>query len=77
MVTLNGGSVTDNTASTDGGGIYNFGTVTLESGSIAANTASVEGGGIFDDTSNGAGTVGGNTTLVHGDTPDDFYPPLS
>lgn len=44
-----GGSGSANTASSNGGGIYNEGTVNLEGGSVSSNTASSYGAGIYQN----------------------------
>ena len=48
-VTVNGGSITGNSASNGGGGIFNsLGTVTLNSCSITGNSAGYGGGGVYN-----------------------------
>ena len=75
-VTVMDSTISGNTANRydrngEGGGIYNDnqGLVNLISGSIDHNTADFLGGGIFN-----AGTIEGNTLLVHDNSPDDIYP---
>ena len=64
-VTLEDSTVSGNTASGDGGGIYNnVGTVTLEDSTVSGNTASEEGGGI----NNNGGTVTLEDSTVSGNT---------
>ena len=68
LFTINGGiTITDGYAPY-GGGIYNDdGTVTLDGdATITGNTATDVGGGIYN-----LGTVGGGTSLVTGNTPED------
>ena len=66
-VTMNGGSITGNTAANNGGGVYAFsGTFTMNDGTIAGNKATAKnGGGVY---ANGStvftvkdGTIGGST----------------
>ena len=68
-VTLNGGTIKNNTATYLGGGIYNgsSATVTLNGGTITNNEAE-SGGGIRND----GGTVNGNPNLVTGNRPNDI-----
>ncbi len=63
---LNGGSITNNTAS-EGGGIYNYGgMVELNDGSITNNTAEIIGGGVVNDGSNSAASGTARLTLTGG-----------
>jgi hypothetical protein len=49
QLTLNGTTVTNNTASSLGGGVFNFGQLTLNGSTVSHNTAgSGDGGGIFN-----------------------------
>ena len=71
-VTLNGGSIENNQAEDEGGGIYNtgwndrLGVVTMLGGSITGNTAGIHGGGIY---SYGPVTLtGGKITKNHADS---------
>jgi hypothetical protein len=66
--TMKGGTITNNTAVGEGGGIYAYfsgSTVTIEGGSITNNSASNRGGGVAIDTSAGfsitRGSITGNT----------------
>ena len=67
-VTMNGGSITGNTAANNGGGVYAFsGTFTMNDGTIAGNKATAKnGGGVYAEnigtvfTVKG-GTIGGST----------------
>ena len=77
-VTVRDSTISGNTAKNNndrtgaGGGIYNDyqGVVKLISGSIDHNTAEgYLGGGIYN-----AGTIKGNTLLVHDNNPNDIYP---
>ena len=62
---MNGGTITDNHASTDGGGVLILdGTFIMNGGTISGNTADRDGGGVFND--DGffyihGGTIFGNT----------------
>ena len=66
--TMNGGTISGNTASSFGGGVYVGGsrTFTMNGGTISGNTAGVRGGGVYlygltvNFTMNG-GTISGNT----------------
>lgn len=68
-VNINDGTtINSNTASEDGGGVVNYGTMTVNGGIFTGNTAVDEGGGIWN---NGtltidAATVTGNTTDNYG-----------
>ena len=64
---MTSGTISGNTASTSGGGVYNTGTVTMTSGTISGNTASNYGGGVNNSgtfTMNG-GTISGNTSSFY------------
>ncbi len=64
--TMNGGTISGNTAP-DGGGVYNNGTFTMEGGTIAGNTAP-DGGGVYNNeifTMEG-GTISGNNADYSG-----------
>jgi hypothetical protein len=68
-VTMNGGTITGNTAATDGGGVYVFGSnaeFIMSGGSIFWNTADGGGGGVYVFGSNAeftmsGGSISGNT----------------
>ena len=66
-VTMNGGSITGNTAANNGGGVYAFsGTFTMNDGTIAGNKATANnGGGVYANGSTAftvkGGTIGGST----------------
>ena len=68
-VTMNGGSITGNTAAKNGGGVYAFsGTFTMNDGTIAGNKATAKnGGGVYANGSTTftmtGGTIGGSTTV--------------
>jgi predicted outer membrane repeat protein len=69
-------SVTRNTSSGNGGGIYNSNVVTLnDSASVTHNTASGKGGGIYNHQTTGAtiryGT--GWNGFVSDNLPDDIF----
>ena len=61
--TVTGSTVSGNTASDDGGGLYNFGTATISGSTISSNMASDNGGGLY---SRGTATISGST--VSGNT---------
>lgn len=67
LFTVTGGAISANEATTDGGGIYNGGTLTISGGTISDNTAT-NGGGIYNGGTlkMSAGTVGGNTASGEG-----------
>ncbi|GHU84246.1 hypothetical protein FACS189473_1000 [Spirochaetia bacterium] len=70
---LNGGTISDNTATTTGGGVYVSGsgsTFTMNSGTISGNTATTNGGGVYVNT-NGTftmnnGTISDDNTATNG-----------
>ncbi|MAT61831.1 MAG: hypothetical protein CMH41_09365, partial [Micrococcales bacterium] len=66
----NGGTITGNTASAFGGGIYNNpdGTMNLNGGSISRNTATDSGGGIYTN----GGTVNLNGGTITGNEATNF-----
>jgi hypothetical protein len=65
-----GSSITDNTGYTNGGGIYNIGTVTMNSGSsITGNTGQDGGGGIYN-----TGTIKMNGGTISDNKPDNVFP---
>ena len=68
VLTINGGTITGNTAKT-GGAIYNAGTVVLNGGAITGNTASENyGGAVFNQGKfrMTGGTISGNTCAGEG-----------
>lgn len=76
-ITMTGGVVSENTASEDGGGIYNYnkGEFTMSGGSITGNKASTgKGGGIYNNSPNSGdkginmtgGTIAGNSAADGG-----------
>lgn len=67
-MTVEVSAVISNTASGDGGGVYNWGKLTVQNGSTvggfgAGNTA-ILGGGIYNMGSNGTTTVMGSRILL-------------
>jgi len=77
----NGVTVSDNTASNDGGGVYatgGFDFVMTNSSTVSANTAEgtpAPGGGIYADQTNGATTVTlSDNSTASGNTPDNCDP---
>lgn len=69
VMTMNSGSISQNTANSGGGGIFNNGAITLNRGSIDHNKAAA-GGGIYRN----QGTVNGITSIVHDNTPNQIVP---
>ena len=71
-VTMNGGSITGNTAANNGGGVYAFsGTFTMNDGTIAGNKATAKnGGGVYVHNSGkftmAAGAISGNRATQNG-----------
>lgn len=67
-LTLANSTVSDNTASQSGGGIYNSGTATLTNSKVSGNTAKADGGGIYNlgDSALTNSTVRGNTAEYGG-----------
>jgi hypothetical protein len=67
-----GSKISDNTASSSGGGVYvEYGTFTMNGGEISGNTASSSGGGVYVNTTNGTfimngGKISGNTASSYG-----------
>ena len=48
-ITINGGFLTSNHASTNGGGIYNQGTLTIQGTTLGSNSTNGNGGAIYND----------------------------
>ena len=71
-VTMNGGSITGNTAANNGGGVYAFsGTFTMNDGTIAGNRATAKnGGGVYVHNSGAftmnSGSISGNSATQNG-----------
>ncbi|NEO86841.1 MAG: CHAT domain-containing protein [Spirulina sp. SIO3F2] len=61
-------TITGNSASTDGGGIYSTGTVSLTNSTVSGNITNVDGGGVHSTGSLTltASTVSGNTAMNYG-----------
>ncbi|MEV6841533.1 hypothetical protein AB0N17_45065 [Streptomyces sp. NPDC051133] len=70
MAPLIDSRVTANTADTNGGGIFNVGTLTLTRSMLGHNTAGAQGGGIYND-----GTAQLRGSRVVANTPDNCFPP--
>jgi uncharacterized repeat protein (TIGR02543 family) len=71
--TMNGGTITGNHASDNGGGVLNFGTFTMNGGTITGNESMHYGGGVLNGgtfTKNG-GTISGNTADRGGGVSND------
>ncbi|MDE6200332.1 MAG: hypothetical protein K2M47_00420, partial [Clostridiales bacterium] len=68
--TMKGGTISGNTATVNGGGVYGYASyVTIESGNICGNTALQRGGGVYVvgcDLAMTGGTVTGNTAVEGG-----------
>ena len=64
-LTIQGGTIRENTTYSSGGGIYNTGTLTIQGGTITSNTATSAGGGIYHNGValylQGAPTISSNT----------------
>ena len=68
---MNGGTISSNSASSDGGGVYVNETFTMNGGTISDNTADRNGGGVCVISSNAAftmhaGAISGNTSFSFG-----------
>ncbi len=65
-LTMNGGTISENTAS-NGAGVYikNGGSFTMNAGSITGNTATSNGGGVFVESGSGAITVKGSASVTN------------
>lgn len=65
---VSGGTISGNTASENGGGVYSDGTVNLSGGTIKENTANASGGGVYNKgTANLTGTnIESNTATTSG-----------
>ena len=63
VFTMTGGSLTNNEAGKNGGGVVNIGEMTLTGGSISGNTASEHGGGVW---------TSGTLTVTGGDIADNI-----
>jgi predicted outer membrane repeat protein len=64
------GEIFNNTAGTNGGGVYNKGNFTMHGGVISGNTAEVNGGGgVYDEGrfKINAGVISGNTASCGND----------
>lgn len=69
--TMSGATISGNQATqSDGGGIFNQGSVTVQSGSVTGNKAVTRGGGIINDKNATYSQTGGSVT---GNTPDNVY----
>ncbi len=62
---LKGGTVADNTAHHDGGGVYSTGAITMSGGTLSGNTAGNDGGGIYYT---GSMTMSGGTVCENSAT---------
>ena len=68
LLTLNRTTVTGNRAASDGGGIYNYGTLTLNNSRLTGNVSGGGGGGLFSEgqATLNYSTVTGNTAAFGG-----------
>ncbi|MEZ4572072.1 MAG: hypothetical protein R2849_17460 [Thermomicrobiales bacterium] len=66
---LNGSTISDNTASTDGGGVYNSGGTTNITGSIVADNFAATGANCFDDATPGTIVSSGSNLSDDGSCP--------
>src|SRR5262249_52028542 len=73
-LTIKDSTITGNSASSKGGGLYNTGAATIQNTSITNNSAGTQGGGIFNDV-NGTLTLYSSTTVTGNLAPDgaDIY----
>jgi predicted outer membrane repeat protein len=69
-LTLSGCTITSNTATSKGGGLYNFyGDASLQNTKVSNNSAGTQGGGIFND-ANATLTLYSSTTVTGNSAPD-------
>ena len=68
-ITIDGSTISGNTATSDGGGIWNGTSLSITNSIVTENQAYVHGGGIFNQ-----GTFTSSNTSVVDNTPDNFYP---
>jgi hypothetical protein len=72
QITIDGSTISDNSASGDGGGIWSGLSLAITNSSVTGNHSAGHGGGIFN---RGAYTHSNNN--ISGNTPDDVFPPNS
>jgi hypothetical protein len=70
-ITIDGSTVSGNTATADGGGIWNGTSLSISNSVVTENQAGALGGGIFNQ-----GTFTSSNTSVVDNTPDNIYPAL-
>jgi hypothetical protein len=68
-ITIDGSTISGNTATSDGGGIWNGSSLSISNSLVTQNYAVGQGGGIFNQ-----GTFTSTNTSVVDNTPDDVYP---
>jgi hypothetical protein len=68
-ITIDGSTISGNSAEGDGGGIWNGTTLSISNSLVTHNQAGAHGGGIFN-----RGTFTSSSTSVVNNTPDDIYP---
>jgi hypothetical protein len=68
-ISIDGSTINGNTATGDGGGIWNGSSLSISNSLVTQNHAVGQGGGIFNK-----GTFTSTNTSVVDNTPDDVYP---
>jgi hypothetical protein len=69
-ITIDGGTVSDNVATGDGGGIWNGHSLTISNSAVVRNRAATRGGGIFN-----RGAFTSTNSIVADNSPDNIDPP--
>jgi hypothetical protein len=70
QITIDGSTISDNSASGDGGGIWSGLSLAITNSTVTGNQSAGLGGGIFN---RGAYTHSSNN--ISANTPDDVFPP--
>jgi hypothetical protein len=68
-ITIDGSTVSGDTATGQGGGIWNGQSLILTNSNVIQNQATSQGGGIFN-----RGTFSSSGSIISGNTPDEVYP---
>jgi fibronectin-binding autotransporter adhesin len=68
-VTIDGSTVSGNSATGEGGGIWNGQSLILSNSNVVQNQAGTQGGGVFN-----RGTFTSNGSIITGNTPEEIYP---
>lgn len=68
-ITIDGSTIRDNDATSDGGGIWNGLSLTISNSTVTGNRSGGLGGGIFN-----RGTFTSTNNRISGNTPDDVFP---